>query len=92
LLDLRLDRRKFLSDALLFLQAADTDCVLVGRNFRDFDLLLQLKPQAGVRFYELIGRACHLTFALVKNFLVELSLEAPDTRRRKFGERELHAY
>lgn len=46
------DRRKFLNDALLFLQAAETGSVLVSRNSRDLDLLLQLKPQAGVLLYD----------------------------------------
>jgi hypothetical protein len=46
------DRRKFLNDALLFLQAADTGSVLVSRNSRDLDLLLQLTPQAGVLLYD----------------------------------------
>jgi hypothetical protein len=46
------DRRKFLNDALLFLQAADTGSVMVSRNSRDLDLLLQLKPQARVLLYE----------------------------------------
>jgi hypothetical protein len=39
------DRRKFLSDTLLFLQAADAEAVMVSRNSRDLDLLLQIKPQ-----------------------------------------------
>jgi hypothetical protein len=46
------DRGKFLNDTLLFLQAADTGSVMVSRNFRDLDLLLQLKPQAGVLLYD----------------------------------------
>ncbi len=46
------DRRKFLNDALLFLQAADTGSVLVSRNSRDLDLLLQLKPRASVLLYD----------------------------------------
>jgi hypothetical protein len=46
------DRRKFLNDALLFLQAADSGSVLVSRNSRDLDLLLQLKPKAGVLLYD----------------------------------------
>ncbi len=46
------DRRKFLNDALLFLQAADTGAVMVSRNSRDLDLLLQLKPRARVLLYE----------------------------------------
>lgn len=46
------DRRRFLNDALLFLQAADTGSVLVSRNSRDLDLLLQLKPQASVLLYD----------------------------------------
>ena len=48
----RQDRRKFLNDALLFLQAADTGSVMVSRNSRDFDLLLQLKPQVHVLLYD----------------------------------------
>jgi len=46
------DRRKFLNDILLFLQAAETGSVMVSRNSRDLDLLLQLKPQAGVLLYD----------------------------------------
>jgi hypothetical protein len=46
------DRRKFLNDTLLFLQAADTGSVMISRNSRDLDLLLQLKPQAGVLLYD----------------------------------------
>ena len=46
------DRRKFLSDTLLFLQAAAADAVMVSRNSRDLDLLLQIKPQVGVLLYD----------------------------------------
>ena len=46
------DRRKFLADAQLFLQAADSEAIMVSRNARDFDLLLQLKPQVHVLLYE----------------------------------------
>jgi hypothetical protein len=46
------DRRRFLNDTLLFLQAAETGAVMVSRNSRDIDLLLQLKPQAGVLLYD----------------------------------------
>jgi hypothetical protein len=46
------DRRKFLNDALLFLQAVDTGSVMVSRNSRDLDLLLQLKPRARVLLYD----------------------------------------
>jgi len=46
------DRRKFLNDTLLFLQAADTGAVMVSRNSRDLDLLLQLKPQVDVLLYD----------------------------------------
>ncbi len=48
----RQDRRKFLNDTLLFLQAADSGSVMISRNSRDLDLLLQLKPEAGVLLYE----------------------------------------
>jgi hypothetical protein len=46
------DRRKFLNDVLLFLQATAVGAVMVSRNSRDLDLLLQLKPQATVLLYE----------------------------------------
>ena len=46
------DRRKFLNDTLLFLQAADTGAVMISRNSRDLDLLLQMKPQVGVLLYD----------------------------------------
>ena len=46
------DRRKFLNDTLLFLQAADAGAVMISRNSRDLDLLLQIKPQVGVILYE----------------------------------------
>jgi hypothetical protein len=46
------DRRKFLSDALLFLMAAENRSILVSRNSRDIDLLLQMKPSVRVLLYE----------------------------------------
>ena len=49
------DRRKFLNDALLFLLAADTGSVMVSRNSRDLDLLLQLKPRVRVLLYEKVA-------------------------------------
>ena len=48
----RADRRKLLNDALLFLAAEDAGAVLLTRNVRDFDLLLQMKPGASVLFYD----------------------------------------
>jgi hypothetical protein len=46
------DRRRFLNDTLLFLQAAEASAVMISRNSRDIDLLLQLKPQASVLLYD----------------------------------------
>ena len=46
------DRCKFLSDALLFLIAAESQSVLISRNSRDIDLLLQMKPGVRVLLYE----------------------------------------
>ena len=46
------ERRKFLNDTLLFLLAADTGAVLISRNSRDLDLLLQMKPRVGVLLYD----------------------------------------
>jgi hypothetical protein len=48
------DRRRFLNDCLLFLLASDSRCVLITRNSRDVDLLLQLKPQTAVLLYDKI--------------------------------------
>ena len=49
---LKQDRRKFLNDTLLFLQAADAGAVMISRNSRDLDLLLQMKPQVAVLLYD----------------------------------------
>jgi hypothetical protein len=46
------NRRKFLNDALLFLQAAHSGAVMVSRNSRDLDLLLQLMPDVDVLLYD----------------------------------------
>jgi hypothetical protein len=46
------DRRKFLNDTLLFLQAADASAVMISRNSRDLDLLLQINPRVGVLLYD----------------------------------------
>jgi hypothetical protein len=46
------ERRKFLNDSLLFLLAADHGCVMISRNSRDFDLLLQMRPQTAVLLYD----------------------------------------
>jgi hypothetical protein len=46
------DRRKFLNDTLLFLQAADAGAIMISRNSRDLDLLLQMKPRVGVLLYD----------------------------------------
>lgn len=45
-------RRKLLNDALIFLSAEETGAVLVSRNVRDLDLLLQLKPTVSVLLYD----------------------------------------
>ena len=46
------DRRKLLTDALLFLQVEDTGAILLTCHLRDFDPLLQDKPGPGVLFYD----------------------------------------
>jgi predicted nucleic acid-binding protein len=45
-------RRKFLNDTLLFLMAAEAGSILVTRNSRDFDLLLQIKPRNTILLYD----------------------------------------
>jgi hypothetical protein len=45
-------QRKFLNDTLMFLMAADADAILVSRNTRDVDLLLQMKPGVRVLLYD----------------------------------------
>lgn len=45
-------RRKLLNDALVFLTAGEAGAVLVSRNARDTDLLLQLRPAVSVLLYD----------------------------------------
>jgi predicted nucleic acid-binding protein len=51
------DRRRLLNDALLFLTAAEANAILVSRNSKDLDLLLQLTPGVGVLLYTRRTRA-----------------------------------
>jgi predicted nucleic acid-binding protein len=46
------DRRKLLNDALIFLSAQQAGAVLLSRNVKDMDLLLQLRSGVQVLFYE----------------------------------------
>jgi predicted nucleic acid-binding protein len=43
--------RKFLHDALLYLQARKLGCAVLTRNIRDFDLLNQLLPSGQILLY-----------------------------------------
>jgi hypothetical protein len=43
--------RKFLNDALLFLQARKLGCAVLTRNIRDFDFLSQLMASGRIIFY-----------------------------------------
>jgi predicted nucleic acid-binding protein len=45
-------RRKILNDTLLFLMAADNGLILISRNTRDIDLLLQMKHRSKILFYD----------------------------------------
>jgi len=45
-------RRKLLNDALVFLSANEAGAVLVSRNVKDIDLLLQLRPGVRVLLYD----------------------------------------
>lgn len=45
-------RRKLLNDALVFLGAAEAGAVLISRNAKDIDLLLQLRPGVRVLLYD----------------------------------------
>lgn len=47
------EQRKALNDALIFLTAAKSGCVVLTRNLSDFDLLMQLDPKGQALFYEL---------------------------------------
>jgi len=44
-------RRKLLNDALIFLSADESGAVLVSRNIKDIDLLLQLRSSVRVLLY-----------------------------------------
>ena len=46
-------RRRVLSDALLFASARKYGCAVLSRNVRDFDLLQQLDPSGRVMFYKI---------------------------------------
>jgi predicted nucleic acid-binding protein len=46
------ERRKALNDALIFLTAAKSGCVVLTRNISDFDLLMQLDTRGQAVFYE----------------------------------------
>jgi predicted nucleic acid-binding protein len=48
----KVDRRRLLIDALLFMTAAETGAILISRNANDFDLLLQMKPGVPVLLYD----------------------------------------
>ena len=45
-------RRKLLNDALLFLTAGESNSVLISRNAKDMDLLLQMQPGVQVCLYD----------------------------------------
>jgi predicted nucleic acid-binding protein len=45
-------RRKLLNDALVFVSAGEAGAVLVSRNAKDMDLLLQLSPDVSVLLYD----------------------------------------
>jgi predicted nucleic acid-binding protein len=45
-------RRKLLNDALVLLSAAESGAILVSRNVKDIDLLLQLRPGVQVLLYD----------------------------------------
>ena len=53
----KLDRRKLLHDALVLLSAIEADAVLISRNIRDIDLLLNFRPDARVLLYARESRA-----------------------------------
>jgi predicted nucleic acid-binding protein len=46
------ERRKALNDALIFLTAAKSGCVVLTRNVTDFDLLMQLDRKGQAVFYD----------------------------------------
>ena len=49
----KVEQRKTLNDALIFLSAAKARLTVLTRNISDFDLLTQLSPKAKVLFYDL---------------------------------------
>lgn len=46
------DRRKLLHDALIFLSATEVGAVLISRNIKDMDLLLNFRPAARILLYD----------------------------------------
>lgn len=51
------ERRRLLNDALIFLSAIEEGAVLVTRNIRDADLLLNFRPDARVVLYDRVATA-----------------------------------
>ncbi len=49
----RVERRKLLNDALMFISAGETGAVLVSRNRADFDLLLRFRPEFRLWLYDI---------------------------------------
>jgi predicted nucleic acid-binding protein len=47
----KVQRRRLMNDALLFVTARRHGCTLLTRNLSDFDLMLQLEPAGRVLFY-----------------------------------------
>ena len=48
------ERRRSLSDVLIYQTAAKTGCAVLTRNELDFDLMMQLDPRGRTLFYEQI--------------------------------------
>jgi predicted nucleic acid-binding protein len=46
------EQRKALNDALIYLTASKNGCVVLTRNFSDFDLLMQLDAKGQAVFYD----------------------------------------
>jgi predicted nucleic acid-binding protein len=46
------EQRKALNDALIFLTATRNGCIVLTRNVKDFDLLMQLDPKGQAVFYD----------------------------------------
>jgi hypothetical protein len=59
------EQRKALNDALIFVTAARHGCVVLTRNIKEFDLLMQLDAKGQTVFYDTLQAHCRVDRQIV---------------------------